>query len=94
MTPRIVFNDKCLSNTDRVVLSLIVSLTLKKGYCYANNNYLASYINSSKRTIGNSLSKLKKLEYIKIKYIETKRRIYLNTEKNTIKTFNRGCKKR
>ena len=81
MTPRIVFNDKCLSNTDRVVLSLIVSLTLKKGYCYANNNYLASYINSSKRTIGNSLSKLKKLEYIEIKYTKTKRKIYLNNEK-------------
>ena len=81
MTPRILFSDRKLSKTDIHVLGLITSLTLKIDYCYASNEYLANYINVSKRTISDSLSKLKKLKYIKIKYINSKRRIYLNTEK-------------
>ena len=81
MTPRILFSDRKLSKTDIHVLGLITSLTLKIDYCYASNEYLANYINASKRTISDSLSKLKKLKYIKIKYINSKRRIYLNTEK-------------
>ena len=81
MTPRILFSDRKLSKTDIHVLGLITSLTLKIDYCYASNEYLANYINVSKRTISDSLSKLKKLKYIKIKFINSKRRIYLNTEK-------------
>lgn len=81
ITPRILFNDKNLNRTDNDLLSLIISLALNSNYCYASNEYLANYINVSKRTISDSLSKLKKLKYIKIKYINSKRRIYLNTEK-------------
>ena len=81
MTPRILFNDRNLSKTDCNVIGLIISLTLKIDYCYASNEYLANYINVSERTISDSLSILKKLKYIKIKYINSKRRIYLNTEK-------------
>ena len=81
MTPRILFSDRKLSKTDIHVLGLITSLTLKIDYCYASNEYLANYINVSKRTISDSLFKLKKLKYIKIKYINSKRRIYLNNEK-------------
>ena len=83
MTPRIVFNDKKLSRTDIDVLSTIISLALKKDYCYASNEYLAEYVNSSKRTITNSLSKLTELNYIKTKYVNNKRRIYLNLDKLT-----------
>lgn len=63
------------------MLSLIISLALNKGYCYANNEYLANYINSSVRTINYSLSKLKDLKYIIVKYENNKRKIYLNMEK-------------
>ncbi len=83
MTPRILFSDKKLSRTENDVLSTIISLALKKDYCYASNGYLAEYVNSSKRTITNSLSKLKELNYIKIKYVNNKRRIYLNLDKLT-----------
>ena len=86
MIPRILFNDKNLSNTDRVLLGLIISLALKNNYCYANNKYLATYIDSSVRTITYSLSKLKKLNYIIVKYENSKRRIYLNTEKVPLKS--------
>ena len=81
MTPRILFSDRNLSKTDIHVLGLITSLTLKKDYCYASNEYLANYINVSKRTISDSLSRLKRLKYIKVKYVNDDRRIYLNTEK-------------
>lgn len=83
MTPRILFNDKKLSRTEIEVLSTIISLALKNDYCYANNEYLANYINSSKRTTTNSLSKLTELNYIKMKYVNNKRRIYPNLEKIT-----------
>lgn len=81
MIPRILFNDSSLSETDRMVMGLIISLTLKNTYCYASNEYLEKYINKSQRTINYSLSKLKKLEYIKVKFENGKRKIYLNTDK-------------
>ncbi len=67
MTPRIIFNDKNLTRTDTDLLSLIISLALKNDYCFANNEYLANYINTSERTISYSLSKLKELNYIFVK---------------------------
>ena len=81
MTPRILFNDKSLTRTDNDLLSLIISLALNNDYCYASNKYLANYIDTSIRTISDSLSKLKRLEYIIVKYENNSRRIYLNTEK-------------
>jgi len=85
MTPRILFNDRNLSKTDCSVLGLINSLTLKNGYCYASNEYLTNYVKVSKRTISDSLSKIKRLKYIIVKYKNNNRRIYLNIEKNTNK---------
>lgn len=91
MTPRILFNDKQLSRTDIDILSLIISLTLKNKYCYASNEYLANYINISERTVSDSLSKLKKLDYIIVKYVSHKRRIYLNTEKIPVKNVTKNA---
>lgn len=92
MIPRILFNDSSLSETDRMVMELIISLTLKNTYCYANNEYLEKYINKSQRIINYSLSKLKKLKYIKVKFENGKRRIYLNTDKIPTKKCIRECK--
>ena len=88
MTPRILFNARNLSKTDCSVLGLIISLTLKNGYCYASNEYLANYVKVSKRTISDSLSKIKRLKYIIVKYENNNRRIYLNTEKIPTKVAN------
>lgn len=92
MIPRILFNDSSLSETDRMVMGLIISLTLKNTYCYASNEYLEKYINKSQRTINYSLSKLKKLEYIKVKIENGKRRIYLNTDKIPTKNALKSAK--
>lgn len=92
MTPWILFNDRNLSKTDCSVLGLIISLTLKNGYCYASNEYLADYVKVSKRTISDSLSKIKRLKYIIVKYENNNRRIYLNTEKIPTKPANHVAK--
>ena len=86
MVPRIVFNDKALIITSRNILSLIISLTFKHEYCFATNNYISEYIKVNSRTVSDSLSRLKKQQYIKAKYVDNKRRIYLNTEKVPVKS--------
>lgn len=78
--PRIVLNDKDLSSTDKLLLGLVVSLTLNKGYCFASNKYLSNVLNVSTRTISTCLSELKTQEYIIVKN-DNKRKIYLNKEK-------------
>lgn len=88
ITPRILFNDKNLSRTDIDILSLIISLTFKYGYCYACNDKLAKYVNTSIRTISDSLSKLRKLNYIIVKSEYKNRRIYINEEKIPMKSAN------
>ena len=88
ITPRILFNDKNLSRTDIDILSLIISLTFKYGYCYACNDKLAKYVNTSIRTLSDSLSKLRKLNYIRINNDYKTRRIYLNEEKIPMKPAN------
>ena len=85
MTPRILFIDENLTRTDIDLLSLIISLALNSNYCYANNKYLADYINTSIRTISDSLTRLRTLKYIIVKKVNGNRRIYLNTEKIPIK---------
>lgn len=80
MIPRILFRDKNLSKTDICLLSLIISLTFKKQYCYASNEYLADAINVSERTITAHFQKLRLTNYINIKYASINRRIYLNNE--------------
>ena len=92
MKPRILFNDNNLTRTDTDLLSLIISLTLKNGYCYASNEYLADYVKVSKRTISDSLSKLKRLKYIIVRYENNNRRIYLNNEKIPTKPANQVAK--
>ena len=73
MKPRILFNDKNLIRADADLLSLIISLTLKKDYCFATNKYLVDYINTSERTISYSLSKFKKLNYAFVKKVNGQR---------------------
>ena len=74
------------------MLGLIISLAFKNNYCYASNDYLAQYTNSSTRTITYSLSKLKKLNYIIIKYENNIRKIYLNNEKIPLKSSIQSAK--
>ena len=89
ITPRIVLSDKNLSSTEKLLMGLIVSLTLKNNYCFASNKYFADNLNISVRTVTLALSKLKFEEYIFVKTDNGRRKIYLNKEKIPTKTSNR-----
>lgn len=79
-TPRIILNDSNCSSTDKLLLGIINSLSYNKEYCYASNSYFAKELSLGTKTISNSLSRLKKQKYIIIKYVDGKRRIYLDPE--------------
>lgn len=81
MVPDLSLIDDNLSQADKLVLGLIISLSFKNNYCFASNKYLGMRIRVSPRTITDSLKKLKLNKYIIIKYIDKKRHIYLNKEK-------------
>lgn len=89
ITPRIVLSDKNLSSTEKLLMGLIVSLTLKNNYCFASNKYFADNLNISVRTVTLALSKLKLEEYIFVRADNGRRKIYLNKEKIPTKTSNR-----
>ena len=74
---------KDLKPNDKLLMGLITSLSLKNGYCSANNDYLATEMNVSKRTITTSLSNLRKLGFISIQYEKYHRKIYNNVWKPT-----------
>lgn len=72
-----IIEDTKLNLTDKLVYGLIKALSNSKGYCYATNEYIGKRTNLSKSTISNTISKLKKYSYIKVKTVDYQRRIYL-----------------
>ena len=75
-TPRIILNDSNCSSTDKLVYGIINSLSCNNEYCYASNSYFAKELGLGTKTISNSLSNLKKRNYIIIENVNGKRRIY------------------
>ncbi len=73
-----VIEDKKLNSTDKVVYGLVKALSNDKGYCFATNDYIGKRLNLSKSTISNTISKLKKLDYIKAKTVDYQRRIIIS----------------
>lgn len=67
-----------LNSTDKLVLGIIYSLSIKDNICFAKNEYFANQLNISTRTISSTLSKLKKLNLIKIETKNHLRNIYIN----------------
>lgn len=57
--------DERIQNELRLLL-LISSLSAKEGYCYANNDYLASKLNKTAVWVSSAISKLKKCGYIEV----------------------------
>ena len=76
--PRIILNDQTCSSTDKLIYGMINSLSNNKEYCYASNGYFAKELGLTTKTVSKSLSKLKELNYIKIDYSKTGRKIILN----------------
>lgn len=76
--PRIILNDQTCSQTDKLVYGVINSLSNNKEYCYASNSYFACLLSVKEKTISNSINNLKRNKYIDVKFVNGKRRIYLN----------------
>lgn len=67
----ICFNEWALDKSikDELGLLLIISsLTAEKGYCYANNDYLAKIFETNVFTISRKIKKLEEKKYIKTEY--------------------------
>ena len=75
--PMIVLLDEDLSSTTKLLMGLITTLSMKDGFCYANNRYLSNLLKVSKRTITSSITALRRKKYIKIDNEDNSRKIYL-----------------
>ncbi len=75
--PMVVLLDDGISSTAKLLMGLITTLSMKDGYCYANNRYLSNLLKVSKRTITSSITALRRKKYIKIDNEDNSRKIYL-----------------
>ena len=60
--------DSALTLQDKLLYGQILSLTKKTGFCFANNSYLSELNNVTPKTISNSITNLKKNNYIRVEY--------------------------
>ena len=65
-----VYADKTLQDGAKLLYGLILSLSQKDGFCYADNNYLAETLNNEPRTVQLYLSALKDKGYIAVELVK------------------------
>jgi len=96
-----VYADNTIPDGAKVLYGLILSLSQKDGWCYADNDYFSTTLNKEPRTIQLYLSKLKERKYIHVDLIENRiRRITTQdtrvriapTDKNPLETKKRVLK--
>jgi DNA-binding Lrp family transcriptional regulator len=80
--PKSIYLDERLSWTEKILLVEVDSLDQNKG-CFASNGYLANFLGVSEWTVSNSISKLKKLGYLKTQMLEGRKRIIKSLVKTT-----------
>ena len=84
--PESIFLDKIISPSSKSLYRYIQLFAIKKGYCYASNEYISNCFGLSKRSITRLLKELKDKEYIRIEYSkEHFRKIYTNININSKK---------
>lgn len=83
--PNAILYDKRLKNGEKILYTMISSLSNKNGYCYASNAYLSEAVGVTKNTIVIYLKHLEDLKYIyrnfkagKDDNANIERKIYLN----------------
>lgn len=83
--PYKVVIDSKIYHLDKLIYGEIISLSNKKGYCYANNKYFMEENKITKQVLLRSLKRLEEQEYIKIIYTLNKS----NSDKRTIYLTNK-----
>lgn len=78
--PTMVLHDSEISPNSKLIFGIILSLTRKRGYCYASNSTFSSILNRHNNAISRSISQLSQYGYLQIQYVNQKRRIYISLE--------------
>lgn len=71
--PKEIYLDERLSWTERILIGEIESLDNENG-CFASNAYFSKFLRVSERTISESISKLKELNYISLDCFDGRKR--------------------
>jgi len=87
LLPTIAIHDREISSTEKLLLSLIISLSARDGFCRAGNKYFAKTFGLSTVSISNAISHLIEKEYLTSQMIYAKdsrrilqRRLFLVAE--------------
>lgn len=74
MVPENVLRDERLNSTEKLIFGKLNSLSAKKGFSFATNEYMAANLVTNMRTISNGVSRLRQLGYIEIENPKSFRR--------------------
>ena len=87
VVPNIILYDKRLKNGEKILYTIISSLSNKNGYCFASNAYLSEAVGVTENTISIYLKRLEDLSYIRRDFkasekdtANVERKIYLTYE--------------
>ena len=75
--PIVVIKDNTLSSTTKLLMGLVITLSVKNGFCYASNKYLSNILKVSNRTITRCVNCLQTKGYNRVENDEIFRKIYL-----------------
>lgn len=76
--------DGNICNNNKILYGIIILLSHKEGYCYADNKYLGNWLGICPRRISILLKELADNNYIIMEYKHKfQRKIYINEEKFT-----------
>ena len=67
--PANVRYDKELKDKSKILFGEIVTLSIKTGYCFANDKYFADLFETTERTIRELIKELKEKGYVSVEYI-------------------------
>ena len=65
-----IVKSNSINSTDKLMYGVIKALTNSIGYCYASNEYISKKVKLSERTIRESISNLRRANYIRVETID------------------------
>jgi DNA-binding Lrp family transcriptional regulator len=77
IAPGEILDVEGINHADIVVYAVLYGLMRLKGYCWANNGYLATRLHISERTLQRHLRRLQDMSLIRIESINSERKIYM-----------------
>lgn len=75
LIPPSAFHDDRLTNTDKLLIGIIIPLVGQTGYCWAGNDYLGNQLSKSERSIQRAINSLKDAGYLNVYHDDGYRRM-------------------